>query len=211
MHGDPELEADVFEELDTEHQVEFLRNRSDAEAAEVLGSMAPDDAADLIGDLDQGRRASILARLPARQQAKVQALLAYNPSTAGGLMSPDFLSVRTDTTVTRVLEQIREAPITVFVVYLVDADGHLVGATSLHDLLRVPLECRVGECLEPVSARVPVEADFTDVALLMADYNLTAAPVVDEENRLVGVISVDDVLESLIPEDWRRRAEGRTG
>jgi CBS domain-containing protein/uncharacterized protein YrrD len=211
VHGDPELEADVFEELDTEHQVEFLRSRSDAEAAEVLGGMAPDDAADLIADLDQWRRASILARLPARQQSKVQALLAYNPSTAGGLMTPDFLAVAQDLEILRVLEQVREAPITVSSVYLVDSEGRLVGSTSLQDLLRAPLESRCRECLEPVPARIQVEADFADIALLMADYNLTAAPVVDADNRLVGVISVDDVLESLIPLDWRRRGEGGSG
>lgn len=211
VHGDPALEADVFEELDTEHQVEFLHGRSDAEAAEVLGGMAPDDAADLIGDLDQGRRASILARLPTRQQAKVQALLAYNPSTAGGLMTPDFLAVEQDITVSRAIELVRDATIPVPLVYIVDPEGHLAGSTSLQDLLRAPLEARCKECLEPIPARVRVEADFTDVALLMADYNLVAAPVVDAEHRLVGVISVDDVLESLIPADWRRRTEGGAG
>jgi len=211
VHGDPELEADVFEELDTEHQIEFLRSRSDAEAAEMLGSMAPDDAADLIGELDQARRASILARLPARQHAKVRALLAYNPSTAGGLMTPDFLAVQQDSTVERVLAQVRETPIAVSWVYLVDSEGRLVGSTSLQDLQRAPLDRPCGECLEPIAARVRAEDDFTDVALLMADYNLTAAPVVDEKGLMIGVISVDDVLETLIPDDWRRRTEGSTG
>ena len=88
---DHELEADVFEELDAEHQAEFVRNRSDAEAARLLASMAPDDAADLIGDIDQERRLPILDLLPEPQQGKVRALLSYHPETAGGLMSPDFL------------------------------------------------------------------------------------------------------------------------
>ncbi len=211
VHGDPELEADVFEELDTEHQVEFLHGRSDAEAAAVLGGMAPDDAADLIGDLDQARRASILARLPARQQAKVQSLLAYNPNTAGGLMTPDFLAVAQDITASRALEHVRSATILVSLVYLIDPEGRLVGSSSLQDLLRAPLDSPCKDCLEPISARVRVDADFTDVALLMADYNLVAAPVVDHDNRLIGVVSVDDVLETLIPEDWRRRAEGGAG
>lgn len=211
VHGDPELEADVFEELDTEHQIEFLHSRSDAEAAEMLGSMAPDDAADLIGELEQARRASILARLPARQQGRVRALLAYNPSTAGGLMTPDFLAVEQERTVEQALAQVREAAIAVSAVYLIDSEGRLVGSASLQGLLREPLERLSGECLEPIAARVRVGDDFTDVALLMADYNLTAAPVVDEDGRPIGVISVDDVLETLIPDDWRRRAEGSTG
>ena len=88
---DRELEADVFEELDPEHQLEFIEARSDADAAKVLGSMAPDDAADLITELDQDRRSPMLELLPEPQRRKVRSLLSYNPETAGGLMSPDFL------------------------------------------------------------------------------------------------------------------------
>jgi CBS domain-containing protein len=211
VHADPELEADVFEELDTEHQVEFLRSRSDAQAGEILGSMAPDDAADLIGELEQSRRAAILARLPAPQQAKVRALLAYNPGTAGGLMTPDFLAVEQNNTVEYVLQRAREATFAVSAVYFVDAEGRLVGWGSLQELIREPLAARAQECLEDIPGKVRPDADFTDVALLMADYNLTVAPVVDQDDRLVGVISVDDVLETLIPEDWRRRAEANAG
>ena len=91
--ADRELEADVFEELDTEHQLEFVRSRSDDEAARLLSSMAPDDAADLITEVDQERRLPILNLLPEPQQRKVRSLLSYNPETAGGLMSPDFLGM----------------------------------------------------------------------------------------------------------------------
>jgi hypothetical protein len=89
---DKELEADVFEELDDEHQVEFLRDRSDQEAAAVLARMEPDDAADLLLELEQERRLPVLNLLPAATQRKVKSLLGYNPETAGGLMNPDFLS-----------------------------------------------------------------------------------------------------------------------
>ena len=90
---DLELEADVFEELDTEHQLEFLSTRSDKDAGRLLATMEPDDAADLIADLDQDRRLSVLEALPQPTQAKVRALLSYNPETAGGLMSPEFLAL----------------------------------------------------------------------------------------------------------------------
>ncbi len=211
VRGDPELEADVFEELDAEHQVKFLRSRSDSEAAAVLGSMSPDDAADLIGELPQERRASILARLPVPQQAKIRGLLAYNPSTAGGLMTPDFVAVDQNSTVEQVLARVTASPFTVLAVYLTDSENRLIGSISLHDLLRARREARIGEGVEPMPVQLRVDADFTDVALLMADYNLTEAPVVDEGNRLVGVISVDDVLETLIPDQWRRREGGSVG
>src|SRR6516164_7436451 len=89
--ADRELEADVFEELDPEHQVEFLRSRSDQDAANVLATMEADDAADLLGELDQERREPVLVLLPWRNQRKIRTLLGYNPATAGGLMSPDYV------------------------------------------------------------------------------------------------------------------------
>src|ERR1700736_69300 len=99
VREDRELEADVFEELDDEHQVEFLRERSDQQVAAVLSRMASDDAADLLLEIEQDRRLPILNLLPAAKQRKIKGLLGYNPSTAGGLMNPDFISVRADTTV----------------------------------------------------------------------------------------------------------------
>jgi CBS domain-containing protein len=211
VHEDPELEADVFEELDTEHQVEFLQGRSDTEAAAVLDSMGADDAADLIADLPQERRASILARLPMPQQAKVRSLLAHNPSTAGGLMTPDLVAVKEDTSVREALERVRKASTTILAVHVTDQEGRLIGSVSLQDLLRIPEEAHVADSIEPVSPRLHVVADFAEVALLMADYNLTEAPVVDDDGLLVGVISVDDVLETLIPDPWRRREGGSAG
>ena len=88
---DRELEADVFEELDEHHQLEFIRERPDAQVAAVIARMAADDAADLIVEIDQERRARVLALLPPAQRRQIEALLGYNPSTAGGLMSPDFI------------------------------------------------------------------------------------------------------------------------
>ncbi|HEX8917348.1 MAG TPA: CBS domain-containing protein [Chloroflexota bacterium] len=208
---DRELQADVFEELDMEHQIEFLQERSDDEAAQVLSNMAPDDAADLIAEMDQARRASILARLPTLQQAKVRGLLAYNPGTAGGLMTPDFLAIDQGSTVRRALADVVATRIGVTSLYLVDADGRLQGFISLQDLLRASHESRIGMHSKPVPVQVQADADFTDVALLMADYNLTEVPVVDKDDRLIGVISVDDVLEVLIPDDWRRRETGSMG
>src|SRR5271166_5295243 len=96
---DRELEADVFEELDEHHQLEFIRERPDAQVAAVIARMDSDDAADLIVEIDQDRRARILALLPAAQRTQIEALLGYNPSTAGGLMSPEFIGLRPDDTV----------------------------------------------------------------------------------------------------------------
>jgi CBS domain-containing protein len=209
--SDPELEADIFEELNDEHQVEFLKGRTDDDAAHVLSSMGPDDAADLIAQLPVGRRASILDRLPQPEQEKVRRLLAYNPDTAGGLMTPEFVSALEDTKVESALQSVREAEADVTTIYVVNAGAQLVGTCAVARLLKCDSNLPCSSCLDTKGATVRVHDDFTDVALLMADYNLASAPVIDDDGRLVGVISVDDVLENLIPDEWRRRNAGSAG
>ena len=205
---DKELEADVFEELDDEHQVEFLRERSDKEAAEVLSRMASDDAADLLLELDQDRRLPILNQLPPAKQRKIRGLLGYNPSTAGGMMNPDFVSVPSEATVAQALGALRSSdlgPQQISIVCIVDAAGKLVGAVSLAQLLRADESERVVSLAESLPA-VTVEADLPEVARVMTDYNMIAIPVLDGDGKPVGIIAVDDVLEQLLPEEWRWRA-----
>jgi Mg/Co/Ni transporter MgtE len=136
---DRELEADVFEELDTEHQLEFIRTRSDAEAARLLASMAPDDAVDLITEVEQERRLPILNLLPDPQQRKVRSLLSYHPETAGGLMSPDFVCLSVGTTAAEALDAVRLSsapPEALHVVFANNEEGRVVGSVSLIVLLR---------------------------------------------------------------------------
>jgi Mg/Co/Ni transporter MgtE len=121
------------------------------------------------------------------------------------------LAVDQHSTVAQALEQVTQASGKVLAVHLTDAEHHLIGSLSLHALLLAPRESQIGDTDALISARLRVDADFTAVALLMADYNLTEAPVVDEDGHLVGAISVDDVLETLIPDHWRRRDDGNVG
>jgi CBS domain-containing protein len=205
---DKELEADVFEELDDEHQVEVLRERSDKEAADVLARMAPDDAADLLLQLDQDRRLPILNQLPPARQRKIRNLLGHNPSTAGGLMNPDFVSVRGDATVAQALARLRASdlgPQQISVLCVVDDSGKLMGALSLAVLLRAGESDKVGDLTETLPC-VTTEADLPEVAMVMTDYNMIAIAVVDGDGKPVGIIAVDDVLELLVPDEWRRRA-----
>jgi CBS domain-containing protein len=206
---DKELEADVFEELDDEHQVEFLRDRSDEEAAAVLARMDSDDAADLLLELDQGRRLPILNQMPPTQQAKLRALLGHNPQTAGGMMNPDLISLPPDATVAEALGRVRDSKLglqQVAIVCVVDADGKLIDTLSLAELVRADGPQKVSELLDDFTPAVGTEADVPEVARLMSDYNLVAMPVLDPERRPVGLIAVDDVLEELVPEEWRWRA-----
>jgi CBS domain-containing protein len=215
VEADPELTADVFEELDPSHQGEFLRSRSDVEAAEVLTRMAPDDAVDLLNELDQSRRLKVLDLMPTQQRHKLRALLEYHPSTAGGMMSPDYVSVVRGTTLAEGLERIRtddKAPVQLqSTLFVTELDGRFVGAVSVVDLVRGDSGRRIEELESLVKASVHVSADLADVALLMTDFNLTAVGVTHHTGKLVGAISVDDLLEAMVPEEWRRRAEAGSG
>jgi Mg/Co/Ni transporter MgtE len=210
---DKELEADVFEELDDEHQVEFLRERSDADVAAVLARMASDDAADLLLELDQSRRLPVLNLLPQGKQVKIRNLLGHNPSTAGGMMNPDFISVPADETVAVALRKVRATDLggqLLSTVCLVDGQGVLLGAVELPLLIRSDPEASLSSLLED-EAQTPTvapEEDLPEVARLMSDYNLIAMAVTNQDGKPVGMIAVDDVLELLIPEEWRRRTSG---
>jgi CBS domain-containing protein/sporulation protein YlmC with PRC-barrel domain len=206
---DKELEADVFEELDDEHQVEFLRERSDQEAAAVLARMESDDAADLLMELDQDRRLPILNLLPPAKQAKVRSLLGHNPETAGGMMNPDFIFVPPDATVGDALARIRASELglqQIAIVCVVDDAGTLIDTLSLTELVRAEANQTVSELVDDFNPSVTTDADVPEVARLMSDYNLVAMPVLDADRRPVGIIAVDDVLELLVPEEWRWRA-----
>ena len=211
VEADPELTADVFEELEPEHQVEFLEARTDSEAAELLTHMAPDDAADLLNELDQTRSRPVLELMPAAEGQKLRNLLQHNPSTAGGMMSPDFIAVERGTTLESALERVRSAedvpsPL-LGSVFVTDVGGRLVGTVGIADVVRGDPFQSVEDLPQLVTGGVPLNADLQDVALKMTDFNLVAVGVTDEEDRLIGAISVDDLLESLVPEEWRRRAE----
>jgi CBS domain-containing protein len=205
---DRELEADVFEELDDQHQREFLEDRPDEQVAEILSRMAPDDAADIVGELDEDRREPVMALLPVGHRIKVRALLGYDPAEAGGLMSPDFVLLAGASTAGEALEAVRRseiAPELLTSVFVGPAEGSLEGIVAVTALLRVEQDRRLDAMVKHETPCLDPNASFEEVARLMADYNLTAIPVVDEHERMVGVVTVDDVLEAMVPRSWRRR------
>ncbi len=205
---DRELEADVFEELDDQHQREFLENRPDEQIAQILARMAPDDAADVIGELDEDRREPILGLLPVSHRVKVRALLGYDPAEAGGLMSPDFVLQRDTTAAGDALQAVRLSPVSpelLTTVFVSSVDGSLAGSVPVTALLRAEPGERLEQLVKHESPCLPTDASFEEVARLMADYNLTAIPIVDEGDRMVGVVTVDDVLEAMLPRGWRLR------
>jgi CBS domain-containing protein len=206
--ADRELEADVFEELDVEHQAEFVNSRSDVEAARLMSRMAADEAADLISQVDQERRASVLELLPELQRLKVKNLLSYHPDTAGGVMSPDFVLVSFGSTVAHGLDAIRQShasPENLHVVFVLDEHEKVAGHVTVVDLIRSNPAANVATIVRPNTATVAVDHDLDQVARKMSDFNLTVLPVVDRETgHVLGIITIDDVIDVLLPQGWRR-------
>jgi MgtE intracellular N domain/CBS domain len=209
VHADPELEADVFEELDDERATRLLGARSDQEIAEVLSRMRADDAADAIAELPQPRREPVLDLLPAGQRAKVLTLMGFNPTSAGGLMGVDYLALPAGTPAAEVLAAVRQAvnlqPEALVSVHAISQEGRLRGVARLVTLVQAGPGALLGDVSDTDPVRVGPDTDVVDVAVLMTDYNLITIPVVDDACHMLGVITVDDVLEVTLPEDWRRR------
>jgi CBS domain-containing protein len=209
VRSDPELEADVFEELDPDKARRLLGDMPDAEVAALLGRMRADDAADAIADLRQSRRRRVLDLMPAPQRTKVITLMGFNPESAGGLMNVDFVSCVAATTAGDALALIASArtvqPEALIKVHVLNDDKRLTGVVSVITLLQAEPTETIAGLMDSDPVRVTADADLTDIALLMADFNLYSIPVVDDDDRVLGVVTVDDVLEAIIPEDWRRR------
>ncbi len=206
VHADPELEADLFEELDSSWARELLEDRDDADIAAILGRMETDDAVDALLELDEETRPRIVALLPATQRRRVEMLLGFGPATAGGLMSPDFVCVYGQATAREALDRLRLSqapPETLETVFVMGTSRRVQGAIALADLVRAD----PGEMLmdiAPIPRVVQLDAGLEEIARLMTDYDLTVLGVVDAEQRLQGVVTVDDVLELVVPRGWRR-------
>jgi CBS domain-containing protein len=209
VHADPELEADVFEELDEDLATRLLGAKTDAEIAQVLARMRADDAADAISELPQRRRQPVLDLLPVGQRTKVLTLMGFNPTSAGGLMGMDFLAVAETATVREALAAVAGSrslqPEALTTVHALDDDGRLCGVVRLVTLLQSDPARTLGQVCDDDPVRIGADTDVVDVAVLMSDYNLITIPVVDENRVMIGLITVDDVLEATLPDDWRRR------
>ena len=205
---DDEAAADAIEEMEPDTQVEVLEDLEPGRAADILEEMSPDDAADLVADLSDGTRQEILALMEHDEAAEVRELLAYPEDTAGGMMTTEFVAVPAHLTAEETINRLRELEPdaeTIYYVYVTDDDGRLVGVLSLRDLIVARPEVPIAEVMIPEPVAVGVLADEDEVAEVVAHYNLLAVPVVDGEGRLEGIVTVDDAMDSILPDAWRKR------
>lgn len=209
VHSDPELEADVFEELEEESQAQVFKSLDDAEVADVLSRMRADDAADAVMELAQDRREAVLDLLPAPEKRKVMTLLGYNEATAGGLMGTEFLALPEDSMVAEALERIGAAtthqPEALVTIHCVDADGKLTGVLGIIQALQADPKSALKDAADHHVVAASPDDDISTVVARMADFNLLSLPVVNEEGILIGVVTVDDALEAALPTHWANR------
>lgn len=212
VHEDPELEADVFEELDDNKQARLLHARTDEEVAALLARMRADDAADAMMDLAQERRQGVIDLLPEVQKTKVLTLLGYHQATAGGLMGPEYLALPEEKTVGDALQAVRSAtthqPEALTVIHTIRADGTLVGTLTLVRALQSAPDTLLRDAADRHLVVASPGDDIVTVTTRMADFNLLSLPVVDTDNKMLGIVTVDDALEAAIPRDWMRRRSG---
>jgi magnesium transporter len=205
---DDEAAADAIEEMEPDTQVEVLEDLEPARAADILEEMSPDDAADLVADLSESARDEILALMEREEAAEVRELLGYPEDTAGGIMTTEFVAVPATLTAAETIDRLRELEPdaeTIYYVYVTDDEGRLVGVLSLRDLIVAPPDTAISEVMirEPVA--VGALADQDEVAEVVAHYNLLAVPVVDDDGRLAGIVTVDDAIDTVLPTAWKKR------
>ncbi|HMU36557.1 MAG TPA: magnesium transporter, partial [Marmoricola sp.] len=205
------------EELPEEDQVEILTHLKPDRAADVLEEMSADDAADLIADLPQDLASRLLSLMEADEAEDVKRLMVYGEETAGGMMTPEPVVLPPDATVAEALAHVRNQDLTPSLAAMVyvcrppleTPTGRLLGMAHIQRLLREPPSTLVAGVVDNDTDQLRPEATLEDVAIFLATYNLVAAPVVDEEGRLLGAVTVDDLLDHLLPVGWRDQRAGR--
>jgi len=216
---DDERLADVLEELPEDDQVAILASLERERAADVLEAMAPDDAADLLGELTPDEAEQLLGLMEPDEAEPVRRLLTYPDNTAGGMMTSEPIILSPDATVAEALARVRDpeiSPALAAQVYVCrppteTPTGKYVGIAHVQRLLREPPSALVSGVVDTQTDPLNPDCPLPEVTAHLATYNLVAVPVVDENDHLIGAVTVDDVLDHLLPEDWRERPIGDVG
>jgi len=205
---DEEVAADALQEMEPDVQVSIVNELSDEQASDIIEEMDPDAGADLLADLTQERADALLNLMEPEEAADLRELMRYHPESAGGLMTVDYVAVNEGLTVREAMRVLREEAIAaeiVYYVYVVDDAHHLKGIFSLRDLIVAPGDQPVADLMEHNVVRVHVHTQQRDIAHTVAHYNLLAVPVVDDDNRLLGMVTVDDAIDAVVPTAFKKR------
>jgi len=205
---DDETAADAFEHLDAETQKSLIEDIGTERAADIIEEMDSDDAADLLAELPQEQQSQLLAEMNAYTAGELRELVKYPEDTAGGLMTTDYVWIYPHRTTEATIRKIREiAPVSEFIYYLyvVDGDDHLLGALSLRSLLLALPTAFIDRIMERDLVTVTPLMPAVEVASTIAKYDLLALPVVEEHGRMLGIVTVDDAIDAIMPEEIAKK------
>jgi len=205
---DIEAAAETLSELEPDVKTQIISEVGPEKASTLIEHMDPDDAADILNELPAEKVKMIFELLEKEDAEDIQELLSHEEDTAGGLMTNEFLSYQKNTTVSEVLENFREDALEVeaiYYIFIVDEEEKLIGVSSLRDLLLARPEQKLEEIMETNIKRVHVEDDEAVVAAAISKYNLVAIPVVNEEEELLGIVTVDDIIDRILPPKAKRK------
>ena len=178
-------------------------------AADILEEMAPDEAADLLQDLPEERREELVELMQKDEAEDVEELLTYPEDSAGGIMTTDFIALAAGLSAAQAIDKLRELqpdPELTYYLYVVDAQGRLDGVISLRDLVVAKPETKLADVMDPHVLKVEATTSKEDVAALIAKYDLLALPVVEASGKLIGTVTIDDVVEIMLPRGWKKRS-----
>ncbi|PNV62758.1 magnesium transporter [Clostridium sp. chh4-2] len=194
--------AEIIEEADEEEQIKILQQFTNGEKSEILNSMASDDVADLIDELAGDRKSYVIGLLDGETRKDVEKLLTYDSETAGGIMTTEFLAIYEDKTIESALKYIRSETDaeTTYYLYVIDREYHLRGVVTLRDIVSNELTTLIKDIMNPNVISVHYNEDQEEVSRTFEKYGFMLMPVIDDENRMIGVITVDDILEIMIEE-----------
>ena len=205
---DEEVAADAIEEISPERQVCLIEEMESERAADILDEMSPDDAADLIGDLSEDKAQELLELMDPEESKDVKQLLEYPEDTAGGIMTTEYAVASEEFTAGQSLNMLRKIARdveSIYYIYALSKSKDLVGVISLRELLLADPNQKLSEFMHRDIIAVDVMEDQHEVAKKIAKYNLLAVPVVKDENKLKGVVTVDDAIDIVLPTAWKKR------
>ncbi len=207
---DDETAAETLEEMPSDRQARILGDMDEERAADILEWMSPDEAADVLGDLPEEKAEELLGLMEDEEQADVAELLPYEDDTAGGLMTTEFVTLPRALTVGEALARLREmaeTPNMIYYLYVVEGEGlwKLVGVIALRSLILADPSVPLDNVMRTEFQTAHPDEPADEVAQRIAEYNLLALPVMDETGDILGIITVDDAMEILLPKDWRQR------
>ena len=191
---------DVFEELDTDDQQNLLRSFTDEQTIEAVNELAPDDRVRLLDELPATVAKKLLASISPEEREMTNLLMGYEAQTAGRIMTPEFVHLHKGITVATALEQVKADAVekeTIYTIYIVDEKGKLEGAVSLRDLLIAQPDAAIENIMKKIAVSTSTDTDQEEVARILQKLDWLAVPVVDKENRLVGIVTVDDAVDIL--------------